>query len=51
MVTVSVVQHDVVRLQINLQKVFALELGESIRELEHQISQQLLRHAFATRGY
>ena len=38
MVTVSMVQHDVVWLQIDLQKVFALKLGEGIRKLEHQIS-------------
>ena len=42
MVTLSVVQHYVVWLQIDLQEVLTLKLGEGIRHLEHQTPQYFL---------
>ena len=51
MVTLSVVQHNVVWLQINLQEVLMLELGEGVRHLEHQIPQYFLRQTFLMRRY
>jgi hypothetical protein len=42
-VTMSVVKHNVIWFQIDLEKVLCLKLGKGIRYLEHQVSQYFLR--------